>query len=126
MAKVEALERWRDSDLFETRMFPIVPYFPPDETDVDPTAWIAVLDRCLALDPAIVVPGHGEVTDAGLIRDVKTYLLHVRDEVAREKAAGASQDEAAERLEPALRKRWASWDNPEWIGFAIRCWYDRR
>ena len=110
-------------DLFETRMFPIVPYFPPDDVDVDGSAWIAVLDELLALAPAIVVPGHGEVTDATLIRDVRDYLAYIRDEATRLKAAGASEDEAVAEIEPAALARWSDWDNPEWIGFAVRCFY---
>src|SRR5215470_8560098 len=69
-------------DLLETRMFPIAPYFPPHDTDVDGSRWITVLDQLTALDPAIVVPGHGEVTDRTLIRDVRDYLDHVRSEAA--------------------------------------------
>jgi glyoxylase-like metal-dependent hydrolase (beta-lactamase superfamily II) len=47
-------------DLVETRMFPITPYFPPHDTEVDPGRWITVLDDLIALDPAIVVPDPGE------------------------------------------------------------------
>jgi glyoxylase-like metal-dependent hydrolase (beta-lactamase superfamily II) len=110
-------------DLFETRMFPIVPYFPPDDVDVDGSAWIAVLDELLALKPEVVVPGHGEVTDATLIRDVRDYLAYIRGEATRLKTAGASEDEAVAEIEPAALERWSDWDNPEWIGFAVRCFY---
>jgi glyoxylase-like metal-dependent hydrolase (beta-lactamase superfamily II) len=79
-------------DLFETRMFPIVPYFPPADTDVDGTRWITVLDQLTALDHAVVVPGHGEVTDVSLIRD---YLGYVRGQASRLRASGASADDAA-------------------------------
>ena len=111
-------------DLFETRMFPIVPYFPPDDVDVDGDRWIEVLDELGALNPSIVVPGHGEVTDATLIRDVREYLAHVRGEAARLRAAGASADDATAEIERALPDRWSAWDNPEWIGFAARHFYD--
>ena len=50
-------------DLVETRMFPITPYFPPHDTEVDPGWWIGVLDDLIALAPDVVVPGHGEITD---------------------------------------------------------------
>jgi glyoxylase-like metal-dependent hydrolase (beta-lactamase superfamily II) len=112
-------------DLFETRMFPIVPYFPPDDVDVDGQKWMDVLDRLLELDPAVVVPGHGEVTDTSVIRGVHEYFSHLQAEVGRLKAAGRSADEAIAELEPATRERWADWDNPEWIGFAVRLFHDR-
>ena len=111
-------------DLFETRMFPIVPYFPPDDVDVDGSRWIEVLEELLALKPEIVVPGHGEVTDATLIRDVRDYLAYIRSEATRLKAAGTSADDAVAAIEPAALARWSDWDNPEWIGFAVRCFYD--
>lgn len=112
-------------DLFETRMFPIVPWFPPDDTDVDGSRWIDVLDRVLELDPAVVVPGHGEVTDASLVRDVRDYLAWVRSEVVRLKGEGVGVDAAVSAIEPAALERWSTWDNPEWIGFAVRCFHAR-
>lgn len=111
-------------DLFETRIFPITPYLPPHDTDVDPGRWIEVLDRLAGLRPQIVVPGHGEVTDVSVIRDVRDFLTYVRDETARLRAAGASCDEAAAAVDEAARARWSTWERPEWIGFAARAFYD--
>ena len=79
-------------------MFPILPYFPPFDTDVDGSHWIALLDQLLALDPEVVVPGHGEVNDPTLIRDVRDYLDYVRSEATRLRASGAS---AAPQTVPA-------------------------
>jgi glyoxylase-like metal-dependent hydrolase (beta-lactamase superfamily II) len=110
-------------DLLETRSFPIVPYFPPFDTDVDVAGWITVLGEFLALDPAVVVPGHGEVTDATLIRDVRQYLRFVRDEAARLRAGGTSPDDAATVIEKDARDRWTTWDSPYWIGLAVRALY---
>ena len=112
-------------DLFETRMFPIVPYFPPDDSDVDGDLWVGVLERVIELSPSTVVPGHGEVTDVGLVEAVRDYLVTVRADTAAAKRDGLSADEAVERLGPAVRERHADWENPEWIDFAIRCFYDR-
>lgn len=110
-------------DLVENRMFPIFPYFPPDDTDVDGSRWIAVLERLEALQPTVVVPGHGEVGDVSLITTVRTYLEHVRDEVGRFARQGGEVDEAIAHLEPALRSQYPDWDGPEWIDFAIRSFY---
>ncbi len=112
-------------DLFETRMFPIVPYFPPEDVDVDGSRWIDVLDEVGALRPATVVPGHGEVTDAGLIAEVRDYLVRLRDDAAAAKRDGLLVDQAVEALAPSVRQRHPDWDNPEWIDFGIRCFYDR-
>ena len=91
-------------DLFETRMFPIVPYFPPDDSDVDGDLWVDVLGGSIDLAPATVVPGHGEVTDVGLVEEVRDYLVSLRDETAALKRDGLSADEAVEEL----RRRYAN------------------
>jgi glyoxylase-like metal-dependent hydrolase (beta-lactamase superfamily II) len=113
-------------DLVETRQFPIFPYFPPDDTDVDGGRWIDVLERLAALEPAIVVPGHGEVGDAGLLTAARDYLRFVQTETGRLADKGHGADAIVATLEPELRSRYANWDSPEWIGFAIRCFFDRR
>ena len=82
-----------------------------------------MLDRLLELDPAIVVPGHGEVGGASLIREARDYMTLVQSETARLAAAGLDVDAVVERLEPELRARYADWGSPEWIGFAIRCFF---
>ena len=112
-------------DLFETRMFPIVPYFPPDDTDVDGDLWVDVLGKVIDLAPTTVVPGHGEVTDVGLVEAVRDYLVALRGETAALKRDGLSADEVVETLAPTVRERHGDWDNPEWIDFGIRCFYDR-
>src|SRR5882757_2571766 len=110
-------------DLLETRMFPILPYFPPFDTDVDGSHWIDLLDQLLALDPEVVVPGHGEVNDPTLIRDVRDYLDYVRSEATRLRASGASADDVAATIDKQARARWTTWDHPEWINFAARVFY---
>ncbi|MGR6918661.1 MBL fold metallo-hydrolase [[Actinomadura] parvosata] len=110
-------------DLIETRIFPIAPYFPPYDVDVNGPGWIGVLDDLIARCPEIVVPGHGEVADVTLLRDVRDYLDHVYGEVTRLRAAGVPADEAAARIDEQARARWATWERPEWIGFAARAFY---
>lgn len=110
-------------DLFETRIFPITPYFPPYDIDVDGPRWITVLDQLIALEAEIVVPGHGEVADTSLIRDVRDYLTYIRDEVERLRAGGASADEASATIDKAARDRWSTWEHPEWIGLAVQAFY---
>ncbi|QUQ63586.1 MBL fold metallo-hydrolase [Kutzneria sp. CA-103260] len=110
-------------DMAETRMFPIAPHFPPHDADVDIAGWIAVMDRLIALAPAVVVPGHGEVTDVSLLRDIRTYLEFVQAEALHHKTAGTDVAAAAEAISTQARNRWAGWENPEWIDFAVRVCY---
>lgn len=110
-------------DLAETRMFPIAPHFPPHDTDADITRWIAVLTGLIDLSPAVVVPGHGEVTDVSLLVEVRDYLSHIRSETERLRLAGMDLAAATAEISAAARRRWAGWANPEWIDFAVRVCY---
>lgn len=111
-------------DLVEERCFAIVPYFPPDDTDVDGDKWIAVLDRLEGLGPEIVVPGHGSVGGTSVIREARDYLRTLRDEVLELKSAGVPVDAAVERLDARMRSLHPDWLQPEWIGFGVRHFYD--
>jgi glyoxylase-like metal-dependent hydrolase (beta-lactamase superfamily II) len=110
-------------DLLENRIFPIFPWFPPDDADVDGSKWIDVLDRLDGLEPVVVVPGHGEVAGPELIGQVRSYLEDVRARVA---AASGTVGDVKAKLEPEIRSEYATWDSPEWIGFAIECFYAER
>jgi len=107
-------------DLLENRIFPIVPWFPPQDVDVSGSRWIEVLGRLEDLEPAVVVPGHGEVTGPALIGQVRAYLEDVRNRV---KSASGTVEEVKAALEPEIRAGYPGWDAPEWIGFAIECFY---
>ena len=107
-------------DLVENRFFSIFPYFPPEDADVNGTKWIAVLEELQKLDPTIVVPGHGEVGDAGLVAAVHGYLTLLRSETKRLAAEGKDADAIVAALEPELRERYPDWDAAEWIAFGVR------
>ncbi len=101
-------------DLFQTRMFPILPFVPPFDTHFDGDNWISALDHLIALNVPVVVPGHGEVTDTAQIREVRDNLIYVRDESRRLHADGLSIDEAAARIEAYSIARWPTWETPRW------------
>jgi glyoxylase-like metal-dependent hydrolase (beta-lactamase superfamily II) len=58
------------------------------------TNWITACDRMLALEPEVVVPGHGPVVDAGGIRQVRDYLSWVHEEATRRHERGMSAEDA--------------------------------
>jgi glyoxylase-like metal-dependent hydrolase (beta-lactamase superfamily II) len=113
-------------DLVESRIFPIYPWFPPDDADVDGSGWIDVLRWLESLEPAHVVPGHGEIGDESLIVTAREYHELLRDETFRQADAGADADAAVAALEPGIRERYPDWDQPEWIAFGIRCFHAER
>ena len=115
-------------DLVESRIFPIYPYFPPDDADVDGSRWIDVLRRLEALEPRIVVPGHGEPSDVGVITVAREYHEMLRAKTFALADRGVSADDAVAELEPQVLgdPAYAGWDQPEWVGFGIRCFHASR
>ncbi|MCW2976477.1 MAG: beta-lactamase [Actinomycetia bacterium] len=111
-------------DLVEERCFAIFPYFPPDDVDVDGDKWIAVLEQLEALEPLIVVPGHGDAGGASVISDARAYLTLLRDETQRLKSGGATIDAVVEEIDASMRALHPDWAQPEWIGFGVRHFYD--
>ena len=57
--------------------------------------WIAACDRILAMDPELVVPGHGPITDRRGVLAVKAYLEYLSAEARQRYDAGLSALEAA-------------------------------
>ena len=113
-------------DLVEERVFPIYPFFPPEDADVDGSRWIEVLRRLEELEPAVVVPGHGDVGGADVIVTARAFHERLRTEAFRLADAGASADEAVAALEQPLRDEHPDWDQPEWVAFGIRCFHAER
>jgi glyoxylase-like metal-dependent hydrolase (beta-lactamase superfamily II) len=101
-------------DLVEDRFLPIFP-----DADAVGSRWLAALDRLEALDPAMVVGGHGEVGDRRLIAAVREYLVAVRDRVAELHDAGRTLSEIEETVEGELGARYSDWDNQMWIKSAV-------
>ena len=110
-------------DLVESRCFPIFPWFPPDDVDVDGDRWIAVLEELERLEPAVVVPGHGEVGGAEVVAIARDYLRQLRNQTQQLARDGASEDEAAAELDRSMRGSHPDWAQPEWIAFGARCFY---
>jgi len=107
-------------DLAEERIFPIFPWFPPDDADLDADNWARVLATLEAAKPKIVVPGHGSVGGVEILSAVRNYILDLGPRVAAERKAGKSADEIVAGLGPKVRAEHPDWEAPEWIDFAIR------
>jgi glyoxylase-like metal-dependent hydrolase (beta-lactamase superfamily II) len=110
-------------DLVENNCFAIFPWFPPDDTDVDGDRWIALLRELEELEPAVVVPGHGEVGGAEVIVRAREYLELLRSETRRLADEGASEEETASELDRAMRALHPDWAQPEWIASGARFFY---
>jgi glyoxylase-like metal-dependent hydrolase (beta-lactamase superfamily II) len=107
-------------DLAEERIFPIFPWFPPDDADLDAARWAGILAEMVGWKPKIVVPGHGDVGGAEILSAVRSYMLDLEKRVAERRKAGDDADKIVAELGPQIRTEHPDWDAPEWIDFAIR------
>ena len=72
--------------------------------------WIAACDFIVALEPEVVVPGHGPICDVEAVKNMKGYFEHLRDEARGRFDAGIGWREAARDI-PI--KEYAHWTDPE-------------
>jgi glyoxylase-like metal-dependent hydrolase (beta-lactamase superfamily II) len=105
-------------DVVTNRFFPIFP-----DADANGKNWLAILDQIDELHTHTIVPGHGEVGDTALIGTERTYLKAVQSRVAELKAQGKSAEESAKLLSTEFRAKYPDWDNPGWVGDAVKRFY---
>jgi len=105
-------------DVVINRFFPIMA-----DSDSSGANWIETLDHLQNLKPAIVVPGHGEVGDVGLITAMRDYFVLVRDRVRDMKSQGSTLADVESKVGPEVRAKYKDWENPEWIKNAIDDFY---
>ncbi len=74
--------------------------------------WIAACDRILALEPEVVVPGHGPITDRRGVDAMRAYFAWLTREARARFDAGMAAGEAA--LDIPLGE-FAGWSDPERI-----------
>jgi len=74
--------------------------------------WIAACHHIVALDPEVVVPGHGPITDVQAVRNMAAYFEYVRDEARVRWAAGMDFEQAARDINMA---EFRGWSDPERI-----------
>src|SRR6516164_8274598 len=101
-------------DLAEERIFPIFPWFPPDDADIDAARWAQVLTELIAWNPAIVVPGHGDTGGAEIVTAVRDYIVDLGKRVAAERKADKDADAIVASLAPKVRAEHPDWSAPEW------------
>jgi glyoxylase-like metal-dependent hydrolase (beta-lactamase superfamily II) len=78
--------------------------------------WGEALDAIVALQPSVIVPGHGPLCGVEGPREMKAYLDYVYAEARRCHDEGLSLRDAAQRIDPGPS---ASWTEPERIVFNV-------
>ena len=82
--------------------------------------WVAALDRILAMDVDIVVPGHGPVTDKDGVREMRSYWVELEAAARALWKEGLSPLDAARQLHIDLA---AGWGEPERLVVNISACY---
>jgi glyoxylase-like metal-dependent hydrolase (beta-lactamase superfamily II) len=108
-------------DLVEAGQFAIFPWFPPHDTDVSGTRWIAVMRRLVDAGPRVVVPGHGDIGGPRLLDDAHEYLRLLRDETWRRQDSAASEQTIVEEVTAVMIQRHPEWEGREWIASGVGC-----
>jgi len=106
-------------DLIEERMFPIFPYFPPSDTELDGARWASVLNGFQALDPKVIVPGHGDLGSIRMAQDLAAHIEAVHAQVRSLKASGMSAERIVEEYKPKLIAAHPDWDHSQLIDLQI-------
>ena len=82
--------------------------------------WLEACERVLALGARTLVPGHGPLTDASGVHEVKRYLTHVHDEARARFEAGMDAEAAADDIDLS---DFAGWGDPERIAVNVETVY---
>jgi glyoxylase-like metal-dependent hydrolase (beta-lactamase superfamily II) len=108
-------------DLVEAGQFSIFPWFPPHDTDVSGLAWIEVMERLIASEPRIVVPGHGTTGGPEVLEGVRDYLCELRDETWRRRDSAMKEADVVAEVRAVLVERHPEWAGQEWIERGVGC-----
>ena len=84
--------------------------------------WVAALDRIEALDPEVVVPGHGPPSTLAEVRALRAWWQEIDAATRAHHAAGRTPLEAARAI-LASGGDWTRWDNPERIAISVHTIY---
>ncbi|WP_405866742.1 MBL fold metallo-hydrolase [Streptomyces sp. NBC_01515] len=108
-------------DLVEAGQFAIFPWFPPYDTDVSGTRWLAVMERLAGEGARVVVPGHGAVGGPELLADVRDYLRLLRDETWARRDSALSEETIVEEVRALMVERHPEWAERDWIEKGVGC-----
>jgi glyoxylase-like metal-dependent hydrolase (beta-lactamase superfamily II) len=82
--------------------------------------WIAACEKIVALDPEVIVPGHGPLAGLAEVRELRAYFEYLYERARACHGEGMSALEAARCLS---LDRWAEWGERERLVVNIACIY---
>jgi glyoxylase-like metal-dependent hydrolase (beta-lactamase superfamily II) len=106
-------------DLIEERMFPIFPWFPPQDHEIDSVRWVEILNGFRNFNPAVIVPGHGDLGNIRIATAVASHIETVGREVRRRRKAGQTVDQIIAAYKPTVISDYPRWEHPDLINWEI-------
>lgn len=70
----------------------------PNLADANSQQWLAALDRIVALNPKIIVPGHGALATTETLERIRAYIQGLTDTVSELYASGLSRKDVVSRI----------------------------
>ena len=108
-------------DLVEAGQFSIFPWFPPYDVDVSGLRWIEVMRRLVATGPDVVVPGHGDISAAQVLADVRDYLELLRDETWVRRDSAMPMETIVAEVKALMIEQHPEWAGRDWIERGVGC-----
>ncbi len=113
-------------DLIEERMFPIFPWFPPADVDVDSVRWIASLEGMQRLQPRLLVPGHGDPGDSRIALNLSAHIRDVDRRVRGMQSRGASAEQIVAGCKPQIMAAYPNWEHPGLLDWELNYFAARK
>jgi hypothetical protein len=98
-------------------MFSIFSWFPPNNTDVDGARRVEVLNGFRRLNPALVVPGHGDSGGSGSRWRRRSRAVGRRVRALR--TAGMTAEQIIHTEKPAIVAQYPDWQHPGLLDWQI-------
>ncbi|HWB86706.1 MAG TPA: MBL fold metallo-hydrolase [Bryobacteraceae bacterium] len=102
-------------DIVQSKLVPSIP-----GSDGSVKSWIAILDKLAPLNPAYVVPDHGELGDGSLIAKERAFLGDVQSRALELKRQGVAADDAGKQLVAGFKTKYPDWPNLNPIANLVR------
>jgi len=107
-------------DLIEERMFPIFPYFPPADVDINAARWVNVLTGFQHFHPRVIVPGHGDRGDLKIASALASHIETVGSRVRALRASGKSPGQILAEYKPLIVREYPDWEHAGLLDWEIQ------
>ncbi len=106
-------------DLIEERMFPIFPWFPPADKEIDGARWVRILQGFQSLHLALIVPGHGDPGPISIALSLAAHIEETARQVQALRRAGVNPANILAQCKPRLVASRPTWEHAALLDLEI-------